>query len=288
MPDMPRTRTLLPALAVLGCLLLCPSPARADDAPAAPAPQTPTAPAPAATAANAPANAPAPADAPAAADPGPPKAGELTEAKGQIRAKRGADPERALAQGNPVYAQDDLATGPEDKGRVTFADGSTLDIGPDSRVLLADFVYDPANLDASKQALRMAKGMFRYVSGKVVQNDPARLRLESPLAVIGIRGTTLDHKIVTETKTVKGVPTETVKEELHALRATKQSQVVVDQHGLKSVLTKPDQAVFLRPKLPGSVRALTDQEKAEFATIPPTPAPFDPRPGRGGFVGGGS
>ena len=285
---MPRTRTLLPALAVLGCLLLCPSPARADDAPAAPAPQTPTAPAPAATPANAPANAPAPADAPAAADPGPPKAGELTEAKGQIRAKRGADPERALAQGNPVYAQDDLATGPEDKGRVTFADGSSLDIGPDSRVLLADFVYDPANIDASKQAIRMAKGMFRYVSGKVVQYDPARLRLESPLAVIGIRGTTLDHKIVTEVKTVKGVRTETVKDELHALRATKQSQVVVDQHGLKTVLTKPDQAVFLRPKLPGSVRALTDQEKAEFATIPPTPAPFDPRPGRGGFVGGGS
>ena len=309
---MTRPRTLLPALAVLlGCLLLTPALARADDAPtqqapAATAPATapgntptdtpaaPTAPASAdapaaAPQTDAPANAAAPADAAApAADAGPPKAGELTEAKGQIRAKRGADPERTLVQGNPVYAQDDLTTGPEDKGRVTFADGSSLDIGPDSRVLLADFVYDPANLDASKQAIRMAKGMFRYVSGKVVQNDPARLRLESPLAVIGIRGTTLDHKIVTEIKTVKGVQTETVKEELHALRATKQSQVVVDQHGLKSVLTKPDQAVFLRPKLPGSVRALTDQEKTEFATIPPTPAPFDPRPGRGGFVGGGS
>lgn len=311
---MTRTRAILPALAVLGCLLLPSALARADDAPAAPAPQTPAAaptaqtptapaaPAPAAAPANTPADAPAAptspasADAPAgdapaappAADAGPPKAGELTEAKGQVRAKRGADPERTLAQGNPVYAEDDLATGPEDKGRVTFADGSSLDIGPDSRVLLADFVYDPANLDASKQAIRMAKGMFRYVSGKVVQNDPARLRLESPLAVIGIRGTTLDHKIVTEIKTVKGVKTETVKDELHALRATKQSQVVVDQHGLKTVLTKPDQAVFLRPQLPGSVRALTDQEKAEFATIPPTPAPFDPRPGRGGFVGGGS
>ncbi|HML53913.1 MAG TPA: FecR domain-containing protein [Solidesulfovibrio magneticus] len=292
---MPRTSTLLPALAVLlGCLLLTPARARADDAPTQ---QAPVATAPATAPANTPTDTPAAptapvsADAPAsppAADAGPPKAGELTEAKGQIRAKRGADPERALAQGNPVYAEDDLATGPEDKGRVTFADGSTLDIGPDSRVLLADFVYDPANLDASKQAIRMAKGMFRYVSGKVVQNDPARLRLESPLAVIGIRGTTLDHKIVTEVKTVKGVKTETVKDELHALRATKQSQVVVDQHGLKTVLTKPDQAVFLRPKLPGSVRALTDQEKAEFATIPPTPAPFDPRPGRGGFVGGGS
>lgn len=281
---MPRTRALFPPLLVMACLLLCPAPARADDAPAAPAAQTPTDPAPAVAPANTPADAPA---APAA-DAGPPKAGELTEAKGQIRAKRGADPERALAQGNPVYAEDDLATGPEDKGRVTFTDGSSLDIGPDSRVLLADFVYDPANIDASKQAIRMAKGMFRYVSGKVVQNDPARLRLESPLAVIGIRGTTLDHKIVTEIKTVKGVQTETVKDELHALRATKQSQVVVDQHGLKTVLTKPDQAVFLRPKLPGSVRALTDQEKAEFATIPPTPAPFDPRPGRGGFLGGGS
>ena len=283
MSDMTRSNTLFSALAILSCLLLSHLAAPASQAPIPG--EAPAAPAPAS-----PASADAPADAPAAlaAEADPPKAGELTEAKGQIRAKRGAAPERVLTQGNPVYAADDLVTGSEDKGRVTFADGSTLDIGPDSRVLLADFVFDPADLDASKQAIRMAKGMFRYVSGKVVQNDPSRLRLESPLAVIGIRGTTLDHKIVTEVKTVKGVQTETVKEELHSLRATKQGQVVVDQHGLKSVLTKPDQAVFLRPKLPGSVRALTDQEKLEFATVPPTPAPFDPRPGRGGFVGGGS
>ena len=216
------------------------------------------------------------------------KAGELAEAKGQVRAKHGQEPERALSPGGPVFVEDDLSTGPEDKGKVVFTDGSSLDIGPDSRVLMADFAYDPHDLDASRQALRMAKGLFRYVSGKVVQNDPARLRLESPLAVIGIRGTTVDHKIVTETKMVKGVPTETVKEELHALRASHGSQVVVDQHGLKSVLAKPDQAAFLRPKLPGSVRALTAKEREEFATIPVTPAPFDPRPGKGGLFGGGN
>lgn len=226
--------------------------------------------------------------APAATDDTLHKAGELTEAKGQVRAKHGQDPERTLATGGPVFVEDDLSTGPEDKGKVVFTDGSSLDIGPGSRVLMADFAYDPHDMDSSKQALRMAKGLFRYVSGKVVQNDPARLRLESPLAVIGIRGTTMDHKIVTETKTIKGVPTETVKEELHALRASHGSQVVVDQRGLKSMLAKPDQAVFLRPKLPGSVRALTEKEREEFATIPVTPAPFDPRPGKSNYFGGGS
>jgi len=218
----------------------------------------------------------------------PPKVGELTEAKGQVKARRAQDPQRVLAEGSAVYAADALSTGAEDKGKVTFTDGSALEIGPESQVVVADFAYDLAQPDASRQAIHLAKGLFRYVSGKVVEQDPAHLRLESPLAVIGIRGTTMDHKIVTEIKTVKGVPTEVVKEELHALRATTHSQVVVDQQGLKSLLTKPDQAAFLRPKLPGSVRPLTEKEKQDFATIPLSPAPFDPRPGRGGLMGGGN
>ena len=266
---MMRTGTVTTALVVFSLLLILATAVFAADA-ATPDAATPDA-----------------ANGPPATDDTGPKAGELTEAKGQVRAKRGQDPERALVPGGPVFVADDLSTGPEDKGKVVFTDGSSLDIGPDSRVLLADFAYNLHDMDSSKQALRMTKGLFRYVAGKVVQNDPARLRLESPLAVIGIRGTTVDHKIVTETKTIKGVPTETVKEELHALRASHGSQVVVDQHGLKSVLTKPDQAAFLRPKLPGSVRALTPKEREEFATIPVTPAPFDPR-GKGGFIGGGS
>lgn len=226
----------------------------------------------------------APAGQPAAP---PPRIGELAEAQGQVRARRGQDPERTLAAGNPVFVEDALSTGAEDKGKVVFADGSSLEIGPSSRVLLADFAYDAADANGSRQAISMAKGLFRYVSGKVVEQDPARLRLESPLAVIGIRGTTMDHKIVLETRTIKGVPTEVVKEELHALRATAHSQVVVDQQGLKSLLTRPDQAAFLRPKLPGSVRPLSDQEKRDFAKIPLSPAPFDPRVG-GGLMGGGS
>jgi hypothetical protein len=261
-----------------------PPAATAPTDPAAPAtataPDDSTAPSPAADAVDKPAGE-------QAAD-SPPKVGELVEAKGEVRARRGQEPERRLPPGAAVYVNDALATGKEDKGKVAFADGSSLEIGPDSSVLVADFAYDAAKADSSRQAIRMAKGLFRYVSGKVVEQDPAHLRLESPLAVIGIRGTTMDHKIVLETKTVKGVSTEVVKEELHALRATKHSQVVVDQHGLKSLLSKTDQAAFLRPKLPGSVRALTEKERQDFANIPLTPAPFDPRPGRGGMMGGGN
>ncbi|MHC1713495.1 MAG: FecR domain-containing protein [Solidesulfovibrio sp.] len=303
---MPRHVVLKSAVAVF-CLfwLLTVGRAAADDLPvpiAPPAQSTPSDPAaPPAQAPAAPTDPGAPDTATAPASPaetvdkpageqaadGPPKVGELVEAKGEVRARRGQEPERRLPPGAAVYVNDALATGKEDKGKVAFADGSSLEIGPDSSVLVADFAYDAAKADSSRQAIRMAKGLFRYVSGKVVEQDPAHLRLESPLAVIGIRGTTMDHKIVLETKTVKGVSTEVVKEELHALRATKHSQVVVDQHGLKSLLSKTDQAAFLRPKLPGSVRALTEKERQDFANIPLTPAPFDPRPGRGGMMGGG-
>ena len=286
MSRIPRGVFWKPALAAC-CLLglLAARPAMAENIPMVPpGSQAPAAPA---GSANQPAAPPPAQDGGQPAVP-PPRIGELTEVKGQVKARRARDPERTLAEGGAVYVEDALSTGVEDKGKVAFNDGSCLEIGPQSQVVVADFAYDMAQPDASRQAIHMAKGLFRYVSGKVVEQDPAHLRLESPLAVIGIRGTTVDHKIITEIKKVKGVPTEVVKEELHALRATTHSQVVVDQHGLKSMLTKPDQAAFLRPKLPGSVRALTEKEKQEFATIPVTPAPFDPRPGRGGLMGGGN
>jgi hypothetical protein len=219
----------------------------------------------------------------------PKPAGVVDDLTGQAEAKTGQDAPRKLAKGAPVFAQDVISTPTDkDKARISFADGSALEIGPQSMVALKDFAYDETNKDNSRQSIAMGKGIFRFVTGKVVAQNPDNLKIESPLSVIGIRGTTTDHWIQTRQKNVGGKTVTDVEAELHALRETKSgSEVVVKSETETLVLKKPGDVAWVRPKLPGSVRPLTEEEKQSFGSSSTKRESFDPAPPRRGIPGGG-
>lgn len=216
-------------------------------------------------------------------------AGTVDEITGLAEAKNGQDAPRKLVKGAPVFAQDVISTPTaKDKARISFVDGSALEIGPESMVALKDFAYDEANKDNSRQSIAMGKGIFRFVTGKVVAQNPDNLKIESPLSVIGIRGTTTDHWIQTREKNVGGRTVTDVEAELHALRATHTgSEVVVKSETETLVLKKPGDVAWVRPKLPGSVRPLTEEEKQSFGSSAIKREGFDPAPPRRGIPGGG-
>lgn len=68
---------------------------------------------------------------------------------------------------------------------LTFLDGSTLTVGPDSAVVIDEFVYDPA-ANAGTAAMRVTKGFFRFVSGSMPDEN---VKIETDVVTIGIRGT---------------------------------------------------------------------------------------------------
>ncbi len=215
----------------------------------------------------------------------PVRIGELEEAAGAVGARRDGNGPRRLEVGSCVYVRDEVFTGPAGKGRIVFYDASELNVGPDSEVALGEYVDNPKDSDACLQVLKLGRGMFRYVTGKIAARNPEALHMSSPLASIGIRGTTTDHKIKVREVVKDGKKTWEVEDEIHALRKTKHNTEVLVRHmGKTQVLKKENQAVFLRPDIPGRVRALTPKEMEEFSTTPVTPAPWDPRPG--GMVGG--
>ncbi len=216
-----------------------------------------------------------------------PAAGVMADLRGVVTARQDGGQPRAMAKDGPVFVSDVLSTGPQDKGKVVFADDSVLEIGPDSEVSIAEFAYDTADRDNFRQGIHMAKGLFRYATGKIVAYDPDRLKIESPLASIGIRGTTTDHLIQVREEIRDGRPERVVENELHALRQSKSKTEVVITHQNKPVsLKKEDTAAALAPKKPAVTRPLTADEKKIFAEIPLSPAPFDPRPGSS-LTGGG-
>lgn len=222
-----------------------------------------------------------------AAEPQP--AGQVEDVTGQVEAQSPSSSARMLAKGNPVFAQDVITTKTDkDKARIKFLDESVLEIGPSSQVALAGFAFDPADKTKSNQTIKLARGIFRYVTGKVVAQNPDNLKMQSPLAVIGIRGTTTDHWIQAKEKMQNGSPVWEDQAELHSLReTTTHSQVTVQTETERLVLTKPGDVAWVRPNLPGEVRALTPEEMQDFARTPFSPEPFDPAP-RHGLTGGGT
>jgi hypothetical protein len=80
---------------------------------------------------------------------------------------------------------------------VTFADNSTLTLGPSSEAVVDDFAYSGPGT-AANQTLKYTKGVFRFVSGAMPKD---KIKLQAPAVTIGVRGTIVRTK-VTPAKTV--------------------------------------------------------------------------------------
>jgi hypothetical protein len=92
---------------------------------------------------------------------------------------------RQLVVGSDVIFRERVITTAEGQAQILFLDQSALMIGPNSTVVIDEFVYDP---DTSKGniAATLTQGSFRYIGGKLSKQGNATLR--TPVATIGIRG----------------------------------------------------------------------------------------------------
>jgi hypothetical protein len=91
-------------------------------------------------------------------------------------------------QGTGVEMKDLIKTG---TGRVsiTFADNTRMQVTEHSRLVVDEFVYDPARKGSGKLALKVALGTVRYASGAIAKNNPASVNVRTPTATVGVRGT---------------------------------------------------------------------------------------------------
>ena len=92
---------------------------------------------------------------------------------------------RTLLVGSDVFSQENVITTENGQAQMLFLDESALTIGPNSEVVLDEFVYDP-NTKTGKLVLTATKGLFRLVGGRINKTNPVILK--TPTATIGIRG----------------------------------------------------------------------------------------------------
>jgi hypothetical protein len=95
---------------------------------------------------------------------------------------------RVAKSGEPVYLGNAIRSGPESGLQILLLDQTTFTIGPDSELVIDEFVYDPGK-GSGKVTASVAKGVFRFVTGQVAKNNPADMLVKMPIGTIGIRGT---------------------------------------------------------------------------------------------------
>jgi hypothetical protein len=99
--------------------------------------------------------------------------------------------------GELVFEADSLKTGADGRLGVTLKDDTRVSIGPGSEMRVDKFVYAPAE-GRLALVLNVVRGVMAYVSGRIAKLSPDAIRLETPAAVVGVRGTTLAMRVVPE------------------------------------------------------------------------------------------
>jgi hypothetical protein len=122
-----------------------------------------------------------------------PPIGVVKVVKGEALVQR-AGQSLPARDGMGLAEGDLLRTGPDGRLGVLLRDDTRLSLGPDSEIRIDRFAFAPAQGNLAL-VLRMLRGAATYVSGKIAKLSPEAVRVETPVGIVGIRGTQFAARI---------------------------------------------------------------------------------------------
>jgi hypothetical protein len=94
----------------------------------------------------------------------------------------------AAAVGSSVFMGNRLTTGTGGVMGVTFRDETVMSIGPDTQLVIDQYVFAPGQGQVGLLA-SLARGTLNYVSGQIAKLRPESVNVRTPTGMIGVRGT---------------------------------------------------------------------------------------------------
>jgi hypothetical protein len=111
--------------------------------------------------------------------------GNATQLKPEAGARFDGQP-RELAVGAEVHRDEQVWTASGGRLDIQFADGSSITLGENARVVLDEFVM-PEGASAGNQVVRSITGALRFVGGAVDKSGATKI--VTPIATMTVRGT---------------------------------------------------------------------------------------------------
>ena len=114
--------------------------------------------------------------------------GEVTQLEGNgVIDRKDGDKGIVVEKDLDVFSYDTVKTG-NGKVGIEFIDATRVDVTQHSKLIIDEFVYDP-NSKTGKLSLKASLGTVRYASGQIAKNSATNVKITTPTATIGVRGT---------------------------------------------------------------------------------------------------
>lgn len=113
----------------------------------------------------------------------------MTHLVGTLVARQPDGSTRLLAVKSALRTDDVLSTQQATFARVRFADGTEVALRPNSQLAVKAYAYQADKPTQDSMALDLRKGGMRLVTGLLGKRNPDQVRVDTPAATIGIRGT---------------------------------------------------------------------------------------------------
>jgi hypothetical protein len=113
--------------------------------------------------------------------------GLIKVSKGDVQIQRGGARVSA-AVGAPVQTADVIVTGADGSAGVTFSDNSLVSVGPNSVFAIDKYSFDTTTHVGEFEG-NLRKGRLAAISGKMVKQSPESMKIRTPSAIMGVRGT---------------------------------------------------------------------------------------------------
>ncbi|MEP7068465.1 MAG: FecR family protein [Usitatibacter sp.] len=113
--------------------------------------------------------------------------GLIKVSKGSVQIQRGAGKMPATV-GAGVQASDVIITGADGSAGITFTDNSLVSVGPGTVFAIDKYSFDTTTHQGEFEG-NLKQGRLAAISGKMVKQSPESMKIRTPSAIMGVRGT---------------------------------------------------------------------------------------------------
>lgn len=113
--------------------------------------------------------------------------GLVKVSKGSVQIQRGSEKLPATV-GAAIETNDVIVTGADGSAGVTFIDNSLVSVGPNSVFAIDKYSFDTTTHQGEFQG-NLRQGRLAAISGKMVKQSPESMKIRTPSAIMGVRGT---------------------------------------------------------------------------------------------------
>ena len=122
--------------------------------------------------------------------------GYVQEVSGNVTAQVGTGQPLRVEKGQTLVNNATITTGPQSFAALKFEDGTAVLLKENTSFQIQNYTYNPRAPENANALFNLVRGGLRMVTGLVTSRNRDALKVATPLATIGIRGTEFIAELV--------------------------------------------------------------------------------------------